>query len=277
MLSAKRQLVGKIESVVGAVETLAAVDAKCLVFDPKIVFEPDRLDQTRNPLSLSRRAKRTGSVPGTATFGIDMCGSGVLGTAPQWAKYLKGCGFAESNLKSIAIGAITGGPFQHGETITGGTSNATGRVVIDTLTGTSPLLYVILTGTFQTAEVITGGTSTAHATSSGAPAAAGLEYRLTSVEASMPSLTIGGYFNESTGAVRKLLRGCRGTVDFDWKAGKPTRMNFSFKGLKDSVADIALLTGVTPETTKGPLFANAALTLGRIRGKDRLRDPGYRQ
>ena len=71
-----------------------------------------------------------------------------------------------SNIKRIYHGAVTGGPFQAGEIITGGTSAATGVV---SSVGSVFLLYTVLSGTLQSSEVITGGTSLATATTLTAP------------------------------------------------------------------------------------------------------------
>lgn len=65
------------------------------------------------------------------------------------------------NLYTLAYTAGSG-VFTNGETITGGTSGATGRIVLDT-SGTSMTVDNV-TGTFVTGEIITGGTSSATAT-----------------------------------------------------------------------------------------------------------------
>lgn len=65
------------------------------------------------------------------------------------------------------------GAFEVGETVTGGTSTATGEILyVDT--ANSKLLIGGVSGTFQDAETITGGTSSASATTSGTPANAWL-------------------------------------------------------------------------------------------------------
>ena len=263
MLNVKRQIAAKLEASEGVAETLASADAKILGFDPKIVFDPDRLPQTASPSSLSKRAKVTGSIPASLTADIEVRGSGAVGTAPEWAKFLKVCGLVESTLKSITIGAITGGPFKHGETITGGTSSATGRVVIETATGTTTLYYVAISGTFQSGEVITGGTSAATATTGGTPATAGLEYKLTSVLSSVPSLTGGTYED----GFSKKIRGARGNCVFNFKAGKTVRMGYSLRGVKESAADLAMLSGIVHETTIAPIFQNASLVIGSYAAK----------
>ena len=64
---------------------------------------------------------------------------------------------------TIAHGAITSGPFTLFETITGGTSGASGKFIKETA-GTMTLGNI--NGTFQNSEVLTGGTSGAHCTTS---------------------------------------------------------------------------------------------------------------
>jgi len=64
-------------------------------------------------------------------------------------------------------GAVTNGPYQVGETVTGGTSGASGEVVG---VGTGHILVKnVSSGPFVNAEVVTGGTSTAFATTSAGP------------------------------------------------------------------------------------------------------------
>ena len=69
----------------------------------------------------------------------------------------------------ITYTSLSGGPFTYNETVTGGTSSATGVVIYDDASA-SELLVAVTSGTFQDAETVTGGTSGASATTSGAPA-----------------------------------------------------------------------------------------------------------
>ena len=66
----------------------------------------------------------------------------------------------------ITHGAVTGGPFVAGETVTGGTSSKTATVLY---VGSGYLIVKDDTG-IVTSEVLTGGTSGATATTSAAPA-----------------------------------------------------------------------------------------------------------
>ena len=58
----------------------------------------------------------------------------------------------------------SGGKFTVGETITGGTSNATAKVLVDDLDASTPRLFITSQQRFITGETITGGTSDATGT-----------------------------------------------------------------------------------------------------------------
>jgi hypothetical protein len=71
-------------------------------------------------------------------------------------------GHNDVSITRIPVGTISDGPFEVGETVTGGTSSATGKVA---WTATGLLELVNVSGTFVAGETITGGSSTASATS----------------------------------------------------------------------------------------------------------------
>ncbi len=273
-LTRKYQVAAKIESIEGTPETLAAADAKILAYNPVCNPTPEFYDRTPSLASGTKRGKLIGKRPMNLTFDIEMRGSGTATTEPAWAKLLKACGLKWSTLKTIAIGAISSGPFQHGETISGGTSSATGRVIKNTVNGTTTLYYVALSGTFQSSEVITGLTSGASASSTGAPADAGkvIEPHLLYGTGGIDSLTMAGY--EDGG--RKLLRGARGNAQFSLKAGNPGTISLDFKGVEEAIASVAMLSGVSHETPKPPIFCSASFTIDSFAAKIRELniDPG---
>jgi hypothetical protein len=258
-LTKKRQLAAKEESIEGTAETLAAADAKLLAYNPKATLDPQFFDRAPARDSFAKLGKVIGSHPIGLTFGLEIKGSGTATTEPQFGKLLKACGFQINTFKVISIGAITNGPFIHGETITGGTSLATGRVLINTTTGTTIIYFVLISGVFQTAETITGGTSGATAVTSSAATDTGKAIDPVSIYATggITSLTLGNYED----GIRKLIKGARGNVKFPFKVGEPVMMDFDFKGAEQAIADIALLSGVTFESTKPPVLLNAAFTI----------------
>ena len=261
MLTRKRQLAAKPEAVEGVAETLVAADAKLLVYNPKVSFDVAMFD--RNPARPS--FSNIGKTPGKRTAGIsyrlELKGSGTAITVPEWGKLLQACGFGVNALKSMNIGAVTNGPFQHGETITGGTSAAKGRVVINTATGATFIYFVTVSGTFSTGETITGGTSTATAVTSSVPTTVGNEFKL--VSDNIPCLTQGSYED----GTRKLIKGSRGKVKIGFKSGEPVMLDLDFQGVEAGVTDTAFLANVTYETTKPPVFLNALFSVDAYSAK----------
>jgi hypothetical protein len=255
MLIRKRQLAAKIEAVEGTAETLLAADAGILVnFSPKASYDPQMYQRDPVRASLTKMGKLAGKRSAGIDFSIELKGSGSITVEPEWMRLIKACGFASNALKKISIGAIASGPYQHGEAITGQTSGATGRVVIKTANGTTTLYFVALSGTFETGEVITGGTSGATATASTDPVNAGFEIK--PISSSVVSLTV-GLFEDG---IRKVLKGCRGTVKFNFKIGEPATLDFSFKGVEAGVADAPMLTGVSFDETVPPVLLNAVMS-----------------
>jgi hypothetical protein len=263
MLTKRRQLAAKIEAEEGVEETLASEDAKLLVENPVVDVDPPLHE--RNPVGSS--FSKVGDIPGKRasrlTFSLCLKGSGVPTTEPEWFKLLKACGWQVTALHSISIGAITSGPFLHGETITGGTSGATGRVVMETADGTVILYYVVLSGTFQDAETISGETSGASTTSTSDPQEAGKELRPLSASGLVPSLSMATYED----GLKKLLKGARGKVKLNFKVGEPVVLDFDFSGAYKSISDVSLLSSVVHETTKPPVFLNASLSIESLQAK----------
>lgn len=72
--------------------------------------------------------------------------------------------------KMPIAGAVTGGPFTEGETVTGGTSGATGKLIKGVSDGEQYLYIDPASGTFSAGETVTGGTSSASCVVSAAAA-----------------------------------------------------------------------------------------------------------
>jgi hypothetical protein len=261
MLTRLRQLAAKIETQEGIAEALAALDAKLLVYDPKVNYDIPMF--VRNPVrdSFSKVGKIAGMRPAGISFRLVLRGSGIATTEPEWGKLIRACNFEINSLYSINIGAITSGPFEHGETITGGTSGATGRVVIETQDGAAKIYFVPIAGVFVDLDVITGETSGASTTASSAPVEEGKEIKPISKGAS--SLTFGSYEDE----IRKLIKGARGKVKFTLKAGEPAMLDFEYMGVEAGIIDTSLLSGIQYEDTKPPVFLNAALSIDNVAAK----------
>lgn len=255
MLSEIRQLAGKIEAIEGAAEPLAAADAKVWVYNPSIDFDPEMFERNLAMASFTQVPQVVGKRPGQMSFNLELKGSGTAVTAPEWARYLQACGIGINALKSINIGIITGGPFKHGETITGATSLGKGRVIMNTANGVAAILYVATSGTLQSGEVITGSTSGATATTSSSVATVGNVFE--PISSSIPSLTV----STNVDGFRRMLRGARGKVKLNFKTGEPAMLEFNFSGVESGVADIALFTGLASEPTIPPALINSAFLI----------------
>jgi hypothetical protein len=146
-----------------------------LALDPGSTPRKALVDRVTSGQSLTKKKKAVGERTVDFSYGIDFNGSGALGTEPVWGKHLEACGFFKDAMVKISHGAVSGGPFVFGETVTGGTSGATGLMVYD-VDGS----YMIMRGTsvtpFASGEVLTGGTSSATATTSSTPGSGGFAY-----------------------------------------------------------------------------------------------------
>jgi hypothetical protein len=263
MLTRIRQLAAKIESQEGIEDALSASDARIQAENPVIDVDPPVHE--RNPVGSS--LSKIGDVPGKRvsrlTFSLRLRGSGESLVEPQWFKFLKACGWKVNALYKITIGAVTGGPFKHGETITGDISGATGRVVIDTSDGTTTLYFIPISGAFQTGETLTGSVSGATADTSSGPQEAGKEFKPISRQSLVPSLSA-GTFEDS---VKKTMKGARGKVKFNFRVSEPVTLDFEFSGAFSGTVDSPLLEGIVHEQTKPPTFLNAYLWIDSLKAK----------
>lgn len=257
-----RQIAVAIESTEGEAETLSGTDV-LEVFDATWNIDDRRFQRTPHRRKLGRAKSRAALRFGGPKFRMEFRGSGSATTAPRIFRVLQACGCQQEAAKSIAIGAVTGGPFQHGETVTGGTSSGTARVVFPTATGASKLYYVPISGTLQSGEVLTGGTSAASATSSGAPASAGFVLRPLTDSADESSICASLTAEMRTGLISKKAYGARGRAKLMINLGETAQADIELLGVQTEPSDASLWTGSLPameETT--PVVIGLAATLG---------------
>ena len=260
MLSRLRQVSAKLQTAENEAVTLTAADANILAYSPKMAIETEMTE--RNPVTNAhgRIGPLPGKTPASFGFSIEMSGSGTPTTEPGWSKLLKACGVDFNNVYSISIGAVSDGPFQHGETIEGGTSGALGRVVINTANGATAMYFVpVGSGDFQSGEVITGETSGATVTTSSTPSAVGKVIQLASEPdpEDVALLTMGSY----EGGVRKLMSSARGTAKFKLESGKPAMIELAFNGVYAGIDDLTLPALATPPENP-PTFLSASFSIG---------------
>lgn len=111
----------------------------------------------------------TGMKMARVRFSLEMAGNTDSTGYPEFDLPLRSCGFRREKLVKLTIGAITGGPFKHGEVVIQTTSGAFGRVCGDTYTGQTDLWVAMenMLGFDQGSSAITMFTITAGHTLTG--------------------------------------------------------------------------------------------------------------
>lgn len=260
LLTRKAQVALKIEATEGTAVTLGATSAHMLVYDP--VFTPNIDRFVRNPArsKLTPLGAITGKRAAALAWKTELKGSGSLTTVPAWDVAIRICGFTRQTVSGLTVGAITG-TFYPGETVTGSSSGATGRIVGE-WTGADGEVRIVALDTstpFNTDDRIVGGTSGASAdVSQTIRTDQGFEYR--PVSESVPSASAALYMD----GLRKALKGCRGTVSIEAVVGEPVVLNFQISGSYDGVTDAALLSGIDYEDNDPIAFLNVGASVGGL-------------
>lgn len=224
-LNRRKVLLGAIQADVSPI-ILDASDGGLLIKEAAStaleLVTNDRSDVARD--TLSSVSDVIGSKAMSITAEGELIPSGDILVPPSVDAILRVSGMERNLVESIAIGAISDGPFIEGETVTGDTSGATGRVLRDTATGETRLLIKTITGTFEDADVISGGTSLAEATASAAPIAAGFEYKPISTGMEW------GTFSLWEDDYQKTIHSAMATISFNFEASLVGSFSATIKG-----------------------------------------------
>lgn len=110
MLSRRRAIAAKIESVEGTMEAITVTDSGVLAIDPK--FDADIKMYDRNVMlgTLSNMQPIPGAQSGTISFKVELKGTGVAYSAllkPDLSIFLKACGFAETVVATAGSETVT--------------------------------------------------------------------------------------------------------------------------------------------------------------------------
>lgn len=176
-LTRRQQIAAIIETTPGTPNTSAysASNAKHQIIDATMTFDFPSYERNIKRGTLTPLPPLSGQRNAACTFSLELAGEASSGT-PTWDKFIRACGMRSVALRKVTIGAVTGGPFRHGETITQATSGATAKVFFDTYTGTTTLYMTDVSGTTDNSHVWTGSLSAASATASTVDSAAGVGY-----------------------------------------------------------------------------------------------------
>jgi hypothetical protein len=242
----------KQESTPGTAVALADADVRVNVEPSVESFDTEEIFGVSSaPANIAGRASIGFGVPWV------LRGPGDLVTEPAASRLLEAAMFAHGAAKTIAIGAVTSGPFLVGETITGGTSSGKGLVLAQAANGAATIPYLPISGTLQSGEVLTGGTSGATATSSAGPIAGGWAFRPadSTFAAAGHSMTCelrrDGFFWRG--------RGCLATARFELRNGQLGLVSQRFIGALAAQGDAAMWTvAAYPEASIAPPKALAA-------------------
>ena len=255
------QLLAKVEVTAGTFVALAAADTQGRIAEETTVD----INQPTEPRQVARSTKSPlGSLPGEKSFGInvkqEINPSDTITDALENKLLIEICGqeVLTTETEQLSIGAVTSGPFVRNETITGGTSAATGRVLIEAADGASRIVYELLTGTFQTGEVLTGGTSAATATTSSGPSGAGHQIKPISASEKTASMEKqeDGYAWSIAGAV--------GNQVATFESSKQGIWDFAFQGPKNAAGDKAMTTGISYESEQPAIVQDADCELNGV-------------
>lgn len=257
LLSRSQQVAIKVEGTEGTAETLAAANAGFNIFDAS--FSPDIAGFERNPnrATIGRLATLPGVKLGRVTMQTELVGSGDPDApTPPVDAILQSCGYQKAaSVEKLNI-STPSGKFLVGETVTGGTSGATGTVVRPNTDNDAFVYITAKSGTFQS-EGITGQTSGVTGLASGASVAENsVIYRPNS--GSNQSYTVGVYQD----GLRHIIKGARGNVNFSAAVGEPMQMQVEYIGALESTADAAALTGIAYPSSVPPQLLGVNLRLG---------------
>ena len=183
LLSKRRQVVAVEETVGGTLASglTTASNAGFVVNDATATLDIEQVERNILRESLTPVKSTAGQKAATLSITTEIAGSsdGAFGTgAPLWGRLLEGCGMERVTVRRVAIGAVSGGPFQHGELLDGATAGTGfGRCFMDTHNGATEI-YMVVTGTAPiSGEVLTGQSSGATATTSSATTNEGYGYQ----------------------------------------------------------------------------------------------------
>jgi len=260
-----REFALKIEDSAGVAETLTASNVVERMRAPDGISVPvEQYDPEEVQGSSSVRPLLPGVRGLEPSVSYVLRAPDSLSIVPACAPFLRSAMMRQAAVTLIGIGAVTGGPFAHGETVTGGTSGATGTVMVETPTGAAGLRLIDVTGTLQNSEVLTGGTSGATATTSDAGAAGGTAFVPNDSDFGAGDddhhVTCewrqGGFFWRG--------RGCLSTMRIEMQVGRPAIVSHAFRGAYAAHGDAALwdVESYAEELLPVPRWLNSQLTFG---------------
>lgn len=256
MLTDKQVILVKEESTPGTdASPSASTDAVLGLKGTALSLEGDKIADDRLSAFLSKQAHTMGNFALGMEVPVECRGGGIDGStvkAPDYDALLRACGMVKTEIEFIEAGGGSG-TFTPGETLTGGTSSATGLVIAEAGGG---LLLEAVSGTFEDGETLTGGTSSATRTASAAPIT-GMQYLPTSDETAMITDTVYWYLDGH----RHILTGSRADFSLALSVGQVGKFNFNLKGRFNDPSQQSMVTPTLVQT-RPPLVESLGLAIG---------------
>ena len=245
-------LMVKIESVSGTFAALSASTDAVLVRNCTATPRPNNVADDSYTSSLDARADLIGGMSVDLSFNFFLKGSGVAGTAPEWGKILRACGWAET----LTATAVPAAP----EAVTGGT--VTSATLGTTAVATAQLyrgMPIQFTGTPASSNGValitdyTGGkVATIGDTKSAAIAMTNNYQILPNVRYAPASINIPSLSAElNIDGVRYQFSGLRGNFSMAWSAQGGVDIQVQMQGMYIGTSDLAIPTAVFDATRPG--------------------------
>ena len=266
-----QQVALKQEATPGTAETLTAADAKIRPYaDAEQTPDFNRFTNDEVSDDLGEAPDFVSGKKGSISVGATIVGSGAVGTAPFLGRYLIACGCKEEAVKTITIGAPSGGDneFAEGEAWT---SSAKSGIVEQTISGAGTFRYILDDGSADLVDtdVITVAGDSDVATASGSAGDYGTRYTLRS-QAHEPTTIaryVANYQDTASQDFITTLRGALGNAVIQANAHDVLRLQCELSGVWHSAAAGSMLTGITYESAANsalPKFINSNIQLDGV-------------
>jgi len=174
-LLSKRRQVSVVKEVTGGTAPSSfptAAQSGLVLIDATAAIDVENIERNVLRESLTPVKGTVGQQAATFTVTTEIAGANggaFADGAPLWGEMMQACGYEQVAVKEVLVGAITNGPFQHGElvTLTTGTMVGAPMVVMDAHNGDAKITFKSSDGaaiSIPAAAVILGSSSGAGAT-----------------------------------------------------------------------------------------------------------------
>ena len=202
-LLSKRRQVSVVQEVAGGTAPTpfpTAAQSGLVLIDATAAIDVESIERNVLRDSLTPVKGTVGQQAATFTVTTEIAGANggtFADGAPLWGQLMQACGYKQVAIKTVSIGAIgVGGPFQHGEVVSGTSVLGSPKVVMDTHDGAAVMLLEpsdpATAVDVPTSTLLTGASSGATVTTSSVETDAGFAwYPVSNVEKTI-DITIGG-------------------------------------------------------------------------------------